>query len=182
MQSQQSAPAGTPCIAIPGDQPLLCRQCGSLKAQTEFRRRRTGGGGRVRQCRACHAYAERLRRYGKRCKEHTRRMRLMLSEVRRARSQRELETTCRAMLTKLGGPEGFMAAWIRQAEVDLAKGGLAGFRHLDALMQLLLHCEQMQDGRRHSAVARLRAMSDAELEAESTHLSGGLDPASPISP
>lgn len=164
MKTCDGSPAGRPCIAQTDPAELVCRECLRPKAIDEFRRRSQGGTQRIRQCRSCHAYAERLRRYGKRSAGHNREMRKMLTRLRRARSQREVEIVCAAMVAAFGGPQRFLARWTRQAAAELPKGGLAAFRHLDAILRLIRYSDQRAADRVRSEGAWLRSLSDTELE------------------
>lgn len=164
MKTCDESPAGRPGIAQEVPAELVCRDCLRPKAIDEFRRRCQGGTQRIRQCRSCHAYAERLRRYGKRSAGHSREMRKMLTRLRRARSQREVEVVCAAMVTALGGPQRFLARWTQQAAAELPNGGLAAFRHLDAILRLIRYLDQRVADRAQAKGAWLHSLSDTELE------------------
>lgn len=132
----------------------------------QFRRRGAGLARRVRQCRQCHAYAERLRRYGLRSRQHRRAMRKMLTRLRRSKNQRQAEVACAALVSAFGGLDRLLVHWITQAEADMKKGGLAAFRHLDAVLRLMRHCEDMSADLARAERERIRTMPDSELEAE----------------
>lgn len=45
------------------------------------------------------------------------------------------------MIRSFGGPEGFIQSWQGCLERDLARGGFAALRHLEAVLRLVQHCE-----------------------------------------
>ena len=169
MKVQQSLPAGGICMADsvhePGDS-IICRQCGVAQSPEKFRRRCRDREHRVRQCRSCHNYAERLRRYGKRSKEHARQMSKALTSVRHARTERELKSVTTAMVKAFGGLEGFAGHWAAHVTAALYGGGFAAFKHFDAVLRLWQHCEDARQRERSDSQARCSQMTEAELIAE----------------
>jgi hypothetical protein len=121
---------------------LICRDCGCVKDATEFRPRRAGGATRTRQCRACHSYAEKLRRQAKRSRQHRQAVNKQLARLRNARSARQIGVVCDTLINAFGGLDGFVAAWRACLEADLARGGYAALRHLEAVLRLARHCEE----------------------------------------
>jgi hypothetical protein len=79
-----------------------------------------------------------------------------LAKVRDAVSERRVKVLCAAMVAGYGGTEGFVNAWLRCLDRDLAKGGFDAFRHLEYVLRLMQHCER--DRRDYSR------MTDEELE------------------
>jgi hypothetical protein len=120
---------------------LICRDCGERKPATEFRLRRAGGSTRTRQCRSCHAQAERLRRQATRSRQHRQAVNRELARLKNARSARQIGAVCETLIGCFGGLEGFAAAWRACLEADLARGGFAALRHLEAVMRLVQHVE-----------------------------------------
>jgi hypothetical protein len=45
------------------------------------------------------------------------------------------------MVAGYGGTEGFVKAWLGCLHGDLAKGGFAALRHLEAVIRLVQYCE-----------------------------------------
>jgi hypothetical protein len=64
---------------------------------------------------------------------------------------------CEQLIGCFGGLEGFTTAWRACLEADLARGGFAALRHLEAVLRLVKHCEEDQPD--------YSQMSEAELEA-----------------
>jgi len=64
-----------------------------------------------------------------------------LSLFRSASSAAQMRAVCTAMVHSLGGTDGLMAAWRSCLHKDLAKGGMAALRHLEAVARLIQHCE-----------------------------------------
>lgn len=122
---------------------LTCRDCGETKPATEFRLRCAGGATRTRQCRACHCRAEKLRRQAKRSRQHRQAVNRELARIKRAKSARQIGAVCGELIGAFGGPEGFSAAWQACLQVDLARGGYAALRHLEAVLRLIQHCETL---------------------------------------
>jgi len=122
---------------------LTCRDCGETKPETEFRLRRAGGSTRTRQCRACHRQAEKLRRQGKRSRQHRKAVNQQLARLKNAKTARQIGVVCDALVGCFGGLEGFTAAWRVCLDADLARGGHAALRHLEAVMRLIQHCESL---------------------------------------
>jgi hypothetical protein len=149
----------------------VCRQCGTAQDITAFRRRRSGSDTRVRQCRSCHAYSERLRRYGKRSAANRKQVTRQMARLRRARSERQLGAVCEALVSAGGGLDALAALWQQTMRKDLARGGQAGLRHLEAIIRLIQHC----DARRPD----LRKMTDVELEWLAEKANAGPHPAQP---
>jgi hypothetical protein len=122
---------------------LTCRDCGETKPATEFRLRNASGSKRVRQCRGCHSLAEKLRRQAKRGRAHRQEVNHQLSRIKRAKSARQIGAVCGELIGAFGGPEGFSAAWQACLQADLARGGHAALRHLEAVLRLIQHCESL---------------------------------------
>jgi hypothetical protein len=134
---------------------LVCRDCGTTKDATEFRPRRAGCSQRTRQCRACHALTERLRRRAKRSREHRQAVNRDLARLKRAKSARQVALVCESMIQGFGGPEGFAKAWIDCLRRDMGRGSFAALRHIEATVRLIQHCEANRPD--------YRSMSDEEL-------------------
>jgi len=136
---------------------LICRDCCVKKNATEFRPRRAGGSKRTLQCRACHCQAEKLRRAAKRSRQHRQAVNRQLARLKQAKSTRQIGAVCEELIRCFGGLEGFTVAWKGRLDVDLAKGGSAALRHLEAVLRLVHHCEEDRPD--------YSQMSDEELEA-----------------
>jgi hypothetical protein len=136
---------------------LICRDCCVKKHATEFRPRRAGGSNRTLQCRACHCQAEKLRRAAKRSSQHRQAVNHQLARLKRAKSARQIGAVCAELIGCFGGLEGFTVAWKGRLDADLAKGGSAALRHLEAVLRLVRHCEEDRPD--------YSQMSDEELEA-----------------
>jgi len=136
---------------------LICRDCGVTKNATEFRLRQAGGETRTRQCRACHCLAEKLRREAKRSRQHRQMVNRELARLKQAKSARQVALVCDSMISAFGGAGAFAAAWKDRLDADLAKGGVAALRQLEAVLRLVQHCEENRPD--------YSKMSDTELEA-----------------
>jgi hypothetical protein len=136
---------------------LVCRDCGDTKAATDFRPRQAGGATRTSQCRACHCLAEKLRREAKRSRQHRQAVNRQLARLKQAKSARQIGAVCEELIRCFGGLEGFTVAWKGRLDADLAKGGSAALRHLEAVLRLVRHCEEDRPD--------YSQMSDEELEA-----------------
>lgn len=135
---------------------LICRQCGLAGHKDCFRRRHAGRDLRIRQCRGCHAYAERLRRHGRRSAAQRRGVTQQLARLKKAKSEHQVVAVCEALVHAGGGLDALAAVWHQTMRKDLARGGQAGLRHLEAMIRLIQHC----DARRPDP----RKMTDAELD------------------
>jgi len=120
---------------------LVCRDCCVKKDATEFRPRRAGGSKRTLQCRACHCQAEKLRRQAKRSRQHRQAVNRQLAKLKRAKSAHQVAAVCEAMVRSFGGPDSFANEWQACLQRDLARGGFAALRHLEAMLRLIQHCE-----------------------------------------
>lgn len=116
---------------------IVCRQCGLARGKQSFRRRYAGQDLRIRQCRGCHAYKERLRRQARRSK----RAADQLARLGRAQSARQVITVCERLIQAFGGLRGFASAWDDCLRRDLSRGGVAALRHLEAVVRLVQHCD-----------------------------------------
>ena len=134
---------------------LVCVQCGLAKAPGEFRRRFTDRETRVRQCRQCHADAERLRRHAKRSRGHRQAVNRELARLKQAKSTRQVALVCDTMIRGFGGADGVAQAWMVVMERDLKRGGFAALRHLEAALRLIQHCDEQRPD--------YRSMTDEEL-------------------
>ena len=121
---------------------LICRDCCVQKDATEFRLRQAGGATRTRQCRACHCQAEKLRRVAKRSRQHRHAVNRQMARLKQAKSARQVGAVCEQLIGCFGGLEGFTTAWRACLEADLARGGFAALRHLEAVLRLMKHCEE----------------------------------------
>ena len=135
-----------------------CRECGVAKAKSEFRLRRHDGESRLRQCRTCHNYTERLRRYGSRSREHSRLIAKHLTRLRSARAASRVTGICEEMVRGFGGTEGFTREWKNCLHQDLNRGGFAALRHFEAVVRLIQHGEETRPD--------YSQMTDDALEAE----------------
>jgi len=122
---------------------LICRDCGERKPATEFRLRRAGGSTRTRQCRGCHSLAEKLRRQAKRSRQHRQAVNQQLARLKQAKSACQVGAVCAELIGCFGGLEGLSASWRACLEADLARGGYAALRHLEAVLRLVQHCESL---------------------------------------
>ena len=150
---------------------LTCRQCGMAGDKDCFRRRYAGRDVRIRQCRRCHAYAERLRRYGKRSAARRREVTQQLARLNKAKSERQVVAVCEALVHAGGGLDALAAVWHQTMREDLARGGQAGLRHLEVIIRLIQHC----DARRPD----LRKTTDVELKWLAQKAAAGPHPAQP---
>lgn len=121
---------------------LVCRDCGVRKNATDFRLRQAGGAIRTRQCRACHCLAEKLRREAKRSRQHRHAVNRQMARLKQAKSARQVGAVCEQLIGCFGGLEGFTTAWRACLEADLARGGFAALRHLEAVLRLVQHCDE----------------------------------------
>lgn len=121
---------------------LVCRDCCVRKDATEFRPRRAGGSKRTLQCRTCHCHAEKFRREAKRSSQHRQAVNRQLARLKQAKSARQVGAVCDELIGCFGGLEGFTKDWRACLDVDLARGGFAALRHLEATIRLIQHCEQ----------------------------------------
>jgi len=125
----------------PPDPSRLCESCLHVHPLAEFRRRKRGSEHRTRQCRRCHNEFERYRRAAIRARLSKRHIATDLACVRDAVSDQRLKMLCAAMVAGYGGTEGFVKAWLGCLHGDLAKGGFAALRHLEAVIRLVQYCE-----------------------------------------
>lgn len=121
---------------------LVCRDCGVRKNATDFRLRQAGGAIRTRQCRTCHCLAEKLRREAKRSRQHRHAVNRQMARLKQAKSARQVGAVCEQLIGCFGGLEGFTTAWRACLEADLARGGFAALRHLEAVLRLVQHCDE----------------------------------------
>ena len=68
---------------------------------------------------------------------------------------------CEAMVRSFGGPEGFATTWQACLQRDLARGGFAALRHLEATIQLIQHCEANRPDYSQFTDEELLAMASA---------------------
>jgi hypothetical protein len=120
---------------------LICRDCGVKKELSEFRRRKRGSEVRTHQCHSCHAAEERIRTRIRRNKEDRAVARQGMVALKRAKSARQVEAVCNTMIEKFGGINRLCKVWKDLLDEDLKRGGLAGMRHMDAVVRLLQHCD-----------------------------------------
>lgn len=136
---------------------IVCRQCGVARGKQSFRRRYARRDQRIRQCRACHASAERLRRRAKKSKWAAD----QLARLGRAQSARQVVTVCERLIQAFGGLQGFTAAWDECLRRDLSRGGVAALRHLEAVIRLVRHCDAERVVFSHKTDLELEALSQA---------------------
>lgn len=120
----------------------LCASCHSAKPIEDFRRRYRDQPARLFQCRACHNQAERMRRLTRRGRVNQRELKKALTSLKNQQSDARVRAVTEEMALRFGGVAGIVDAWRAALEKDLAKGGLAAFRHLAAIMRLTQYCEQ----------------------------------------
>ena len=89
-----------------------------------------------------------------------------LTALKNQRSDAQVKAVCGEMAKRFGGTAGIVEAWQRSLGKDLAKGGIAAFRHLAAILRLTQYCEQNRPN--------YGAMSDEELEGAIWSLGGPL--------
>ena len=123
---------------------LICRDCGVKKELSEFRRRKRGSEVRTHQCHSCHAAEERIRTRMRRNKKDRRVARQGMAALKRAKSARQVEAVCTTMIEKFGGINRLCKVWKDLLDEDLKRGGLAGMRHMDAVVRLLQHCDDQK--------------------------------------
>jgi hypothetical protein len=141
---------------------LTCAQCGIAKDKSDFRRRFPGRENRIHQCRSCHAESERTRRRAKRSQAHRQDVNHELARLKRAKSASQVALVCATMIRAFGGADAFTRTWTHCLHRDLARGGFAALRHLEAVIRLVQHCEaqspdysRMTDEELHEAAFRL---------------------------
>ncbi len=134
----------------------LCEHCLLRRPLHEFRRRHAGGNQRLSQCRDCHNAAERVRRGLTRAKATRSQLAKSLTKLRHRRTDLQLKGLGREMVGVFGGVSGIVEEWRRCLHEDLARGGYAAFRHLQALLRLIEYHEQNKPD--------YGAMSDEQLE------------------
>ena len=144
---------------------LICRDCGGLKAASQFRRRSSASVVRINQCHVCHALAERLRRRAKRSRQHRQAVNRQLAKLKRAKSAHQVAAVCDAMVRGFGGPDGFATAWQAILRRDLETGGFAALRHLEATLRLIQHCEGNRADYSQFSEEELLAMASAAKSA-----------------
>jgi len=144
----------------------LCTVCQSAKPIEDFRRRHRDRPARLSQCRECHNEAERLRQSFRRERVGRREMAKALTALKNQQSDAQVRAICGEMARRFGGTAGFLDAWQRTLDKDLAKGGIAALRHLSAILRLTQYCEQNKPN--------YGAMSDEELEVAILALGGSL--------
>ena len=120
---------------------LICRDCGVKKELEEFRRRKRGSEVRTHQCHSCHAAEERIRSRIRRAKKDRSIAVQGMSALKRAKSARQVEAICANMIEKFGGINRLCEVWKDLLDGDLKRGGLAGMRHMEAVVRLLQHCD-----------------------------------------
>jgi len=140
---------------------LICRDCGVLKDTSQFRRRSSASDVRINQCHACHALAERLRRCGKRSRAQRQTVNRQLAKLKRAKSAHQVAAVCEAMVRSFGGPDSFANEWQACLHRDLARGGYAALRHLEAMLRLIQHCEAHRPDYSQFSDEELLAMASA---------------------
>jgi hypothetical protein len=89
-----------------------------------------------------------------------------LTNVRQARTERELQAVTTAMVKAFGGLEGFAGHWAAHVTAALESGGFAAFRHFDAVLRLWQHCEDARQREQSDSQARYSQMTEEELMAE----------------
>ena len=144
---------------------LICRDCCVTKDATEFRPRRAGGSKRTLQCRACHCQDEKLRREAKRSRQHRQAVNRQLAKLKRAKSAHQVAAVCEAMVRSFGGPDSFANEWQVCLHRDLARGGYAALRHLEAMLRLIQHCEAHRPDYSQFSDEELLAMAAAAQSA-----------------
>lgn len=159
MKSCQSPPGGQECMDA--KKFLICRQCGLAKAAHDFRRRWSNSDARIHQCRSCHATAERVRRRALRSKRRRQTVNRQLAQLKRARSESQVMAVCEAMIAGFGGINGLRASWEGLLSRDLAKGGFAALRHLEAFTRLVQHCEPHRPDYSRLSDEELQRLADA---------------------
>ncbi len=123
---------------------LICRDCFEIKDIEQFRRRRRNSEARIHQCHDCHAAEERIRSQERRAKKDKETAVKCLAALKRAKSARQVEAVCNAMIEKFGGINRLCKVWKDLLDEDLKRGGLAGMRHMDAVVRLLQHCDDQK--------------------------------------
>lgn len=118
-----------------------CESCLSQYPLQQFRRRRSGEGARVRECRQCHNLKERLRRAGVRHRICRSRMAKAMTRLKNCTAAARVPVFCAEMVQHIGGAEAFLEAWKACIDRDLEKGGLTAFRHLAVLLKFMEHCD-----------------------------------------
>ena len=140
----------------------FCGHCFITKPIAEFRRRTADGLTRLNQCNSCHSAAERDRRAYKRNKHERRQMRQQLVKLKNAKTNRQVELVCTAMVHEFGGVPGFathFALYFQRAKRDR---GLGALRCFEALLRLMEHADAV----RAEARTDLGLLSDEDLERE----------------
>jgi hypothetical protein len=120
---------------------LICRDCGVKKELSEFRKRKRGSEVRTHQCHSCHAAEERIRTRIRRAKKDRAIAIQGMVSLKRAKSTRQVEAICATMIEKFGGINRLCKVWKNLLDEDLKRGGLAGMRHMEAVVRLLQHCD-----------------------------------------
>ena len=144
---------------------LTCRDCGILKNASQFRLRSSAGDVRINQCHVCHALAERLRRRAKRSRAQQQAVNRQLAKLKRAKSAHQVAAVCEAMVRSFGGPDSFANEWRVCLHRDLARGGYAALRHLEAMLRLIQHCEAHRPDYSQFSDEELLAMAAAAQSA-----------------
>ena len=123
---------------------LVCRDCGLKKDINQFRRRKRDSETRMHQCHECHAAEERIRARVRRHKKDKSTAAQGMVALKRAKSARQVEAVCNAMIEKFGGINRLCKVWKDLLDEDLKRGGRAGMRHMDAVVRLLQHCDDQK--------------------------------------
>ena len=137
-----------------------CFRCGVLKPVDQFLRRTATLGGRTRDCRACHAKHERIRKNIKRVEKHdkqkARDLRAALVKLKDAETDAKVRIILDRLSVRMGGFAGLLDYWADAIGPDLEKGGFVAWRHIGAVLRLIEHVERTQ--------TPPSEMSDEELE------------------
>ncbi len=131
----------------PQPQYVMCKACCRTLPVDQFRHRWRGRPNRIKQCRACHNAAERLRRAALRSRAGQRVMAKHMTRLKNQRTSRQIAAVCSGMLDAFGGVGGFMDRWQRSFKRDLRTGGYAAFRHFESLFRLLQYCDRLREAK-----------------------------------
>lgn len=134
---------------LPNDQ-LVCSACARLQPISEFRRRSSATGARMRQCRRCHANYERIRRLRVRQRVRGAQLHKAASEI--ARTSR-IDQTCdfvQSLVRSFGGQGELVRFWCQEIERLKVERRLSSrvFRFCEMLFHAECQFEAMKHERR----------------------------------
>jgi hypothetical protein len=134
----------------------LCRTCCQPKPLAEFRRRSPNSDARFRECRACHAAAERRRRQAAKSRTDREVVAKTVQAVARDRNCHRIEFLVQRAANACGGFDRLAAEFHRQFEAAQRRpGGPSSLLAMTALLNLLRHMDARQPASDRSVAERI---------------------------